>query len=886
MLRALFFLLFSVVLVACGGGSGSKNSSSSATQSSTGAVDFSLDLTPDGVNSAYQGKKTSAALTPTIALSLLKNLYGFSFTNINIDESLPELEAGKSARHMAKFVNEVKNGLFSGNYHISGNINAQGGVLTAVWKNYSDQVGSIIDGKAIFNIIEVNSGGNILKSTTRYINLKVKNKQQDLLIDGYTIEHLDIEHNKSSTIYDVSLLNRKTNSWIAFDKFKETFPSINLPSETTDRRYHASLLQGRFYISELGFVDVTTLQTIGGCFPNDALCQSTHPYVGVLRFNDQGGNVATFHFREHKLLGKIDLGFKPKNKPLESITKDWRDFKVWQHENHPPSVLLTPSYIQNTNEDAVFDVQISDEDDDEITAIYKWSVNGNEIVGNYTTRLPSSFFTGWDTVKLEVFVTDKYGAKPNEYPLVFEQTVGNTLPTIVAPDVTITLGDKAILDASGSFDVDGQSLSFKWSGDEFYPGINILHPDKAKTEITGVRTNNSYTFSVYVSDNPNSGFNSALIKAVRLIVLPEDNFAPAIKHEARSYSKIISGDVTNDNIDDLVTTIENGKVLILDGAKNLKPKILSDIYEQPAVITDMDNDGLNDIVARWINGIVITKQISPGKFSSEPIMSIFLPPENQGYDLKVADLNNDGLKDIVVLHAKKMSIYLRKSLNTLAFENAVDYLISTATGEGFSNPGKLAIADINGDGKSDIVFFGRIDDKYYADLVLFTQKNNGQFNTRKIIKLPQHVHPDEPPDYRYSSGTGLALADLNGDHRNDILITGNNTLGVFYQSANGELNSIKEYKGGFSGELVVKDFDADGQQDVLTSSRDFGEFALHKQTTDEQFPVWSSYKFTQSETGLNQPFYYETTGDFNADGKQDVVGKSSFSKEFVIRYGH
>ena len=889
MLKTIIFLLFSIVLVACGGGSGSGNNSGSAPEAGEDAVDFSLDITPDGVNSAYQGKKTSAVLTPKVALDLLENLYSFSFANINIDDSLPQSEAGKSSKYLSKYINQVRNGRFTGNYHISGHINAQGGVLTAAWNNYSDEIGSVMDGKAIFNIVEVNSGGNILKSTTRYINLNVKNKQQDLLLDGYTVEHLDLEHHKSSIIYDVSLLNRTNNKWMAFDKFKETFPGRNISSETTDRTYHTSLLEGRFYVSDLGFIDVSTLETIGGCFENDDWCQSSHPYVGRLHFEDQDGNIANFHFREQKSLGKIDLAFKPKDKTVELFKKDWRYFDAWRNENHPPVVYLSPSYINNTNTDAIVDMQISDEDDDKITAIYKWTVNDHKIEGDYTTRLPSSYFKGWDKVKLEVFVTDVYGAKANTYPLVYTQTVGNTNPTIVAPDVTISLGEKAILDSSGSYDVDEQSLSFKWSGEEFYSGVSLISPEKAQTEITGIRTNDVYHFTVAVNDNPAIGFNSAPSKEVKLIVLPENNFAPAIKHEAVSHSKIITGDISNDGIDDLVTTLRSGKVLIMDGAKNLKPIIISNIYERPVKITDMDNDGLNDIVAWGANGIVITQQESAGKYSTDPLARIYLSQENFGFDLKVADLNNDGLKDIIVLHAKSISVYLRKPGETpFVFQPAVNYIFSTASDEGFNNPGKIAIADINGDNKKDMVYFGSIDGNFFADLVLLTQKNNGQFNTRKVIKLPLGVTPGGPPDYRYKTGSGLALADLNNDQRTDILVTGENVLGVFYQSANGALKAIKEYKGGFYGGLVVKDFDADGRQDILTTARKFSfldGFSLHKQSPDGQFPLWSQYRLTLPGDDQDQ-MDFETIGDYNGDGKQDVVGKNAFSKEFVIRYGH
>lgn len=109
--------------------------------------------------------------------------------------------------------------------------------------------------------------------------------------------------------------------------------------------------------------------------------------------------------------------------------------------------------------------------------------------------MPNADFSG----ETEVTVTVRDIDHPNDAAsTTFTLTVTNVndAPTIeVAKSAdSITEGAKVTLDASASYDVDGDTLSYTWSG----PG-NIVTPNAAMTEVDGL-TAGTHTFNLEISD--------------------------------------------------------------------------------------------------------------------------------------------------------------------------------------------------------------------------------------------------------------------------------------------------------------------------------------------------------------------------------------------------
>jgi hypothetical protein len=179
--------------------------------------------------------------------------------------------------------------------------------------------------------------------------------------------------------------------------------------------------------------------------------------------------------------------------------------------------------------------------------------------------------------------------------------------------------------------------------------------------------------------------------------------------------------------------------------------------------------------------------------------------------IAIEDINNDGMKDIIVGEKMKTSLFgppgsvyilLNKGSNQFTCE----------VPEGLKNIGMISgivVVDLNNDRYKDIVFSGKW-------LGIHTVMNNkGSFNTSKVVKLP---------------GTNglwntMTTSDIDGDGDEDILC-GNVGLNTFYKKG------LKMY---------INDFDANGTKEQIVAYPVEGKYyAIHD--PDELYSQMPSLK--------------------------------------------
>ncbi len=151
----------------------------------------------------------------------------------------------------------------------------------------------------------------------------------------------------------------------------------------------------------------------------------------------------------------------------------------------------------------------------------------------------------------------------------------------------------------------------------------------------------------------------------------------------------------------------------------------------------------------------------------------------------------------------------------------------------------VAIADVTADGLPDVLLtasYGFSDPSNNFRLFVFPQMPDGTLGTP--VKYAT--------DGQYSDPMGVDTGDLNGDGRADVAVATTSGIDVFYQAAGGGLlppELIVTSNQAIA--TVVADVNVDGQQDIVTNTRDglllleqdSGAFASHLVTTDLQWEV-------------------------------------------------
>jgi hypothetical protein len=212
--------------------------------------------------------------------------------------------------------------------------------------------------------------------------------------------------------------------------------------------------------------------------------------------------------------------------------------------------------------------------------------------------------------------------------------------------------------------------------------------------------------------------------------------------------------VCNGNGTSLTVLTNNGSGLFTNSVT-----LNTDLLPAGIAAADMAGNGrpgvvsanyLSDTLSVFTNG-------APG-LRANPVQSLTLPAGSRPIWIVAADINGDGKPDLICANYASNSVSI--------FTNRGDGVFSfNATVAAGSNPRRLTVADINGDGKPDLI----VANAMVQQLTLLTNNGAGTF------KLNATLNTDA------GGAFDVVMADVNGDGRPDLISAnaGNSTLTLF-----------------------------------------------------------------------------------------------------------
>ncbi len=261
------------------------------------------------------------------------------------------------------------------------------------------------------------------------------------------------------------------------------------------------------------------------------------------------------------------------------------------------------------------------------------------------------------------------------------------------------------------------------------------------------------------------------------------------------------------------------------GAEFLEAGTETDAYD--ICLCDLNNDDLNDIIishnsASGTEASILENQSTFSTESFNEIAFINNPINNNGFiSTTCADLDNDGDKDIIFTTndgTNVEQIFLYENTNpgtfTLTFDTDVQLSLPTDGGGNNRVPRRVKAADIDGDGKLDLVV--------------------GNENDATI-----HIFPNTSTPGNFSFGTTVEIAvgsalttgaidlgDFNNDGKPDVVVVpaaqSNQPIFILKnQSLSGSISF--SLSAGISTQdqrrnVVIGDFDNDGFNDIATTA--------------------------------------------------------------------
>lgn len=325
---------------------------------------------------------------------------------------------------------------------------------------------------------------------------------------------------------------------------------------------------------------------------------------------------------------------------------------------------------------------------------------------------------------------------------------------------------------------------------------------------------------------------------------------------------VVTGDVNGDGLDDVVLGTldyfdpENDYHVFVflqqpDGtlAQPAKYKYAETSYAVDLALGDLNNDGIKDIIvgsAGWPGSLVLLISDGLGGFASNSIAI----SETSEVAVEIMDINLDGNLDIIGQYWEGATMFFGDGAGGIGTQTPL-----ATVSHGHND---LKIGDVTADGVPDIVLVSGSS----SDILVYPHDGTAGFG-------PATPYP-RPDPYSYSPDT-VAIGDFDGDGLNDIAVnipanTPDAAIWLYPGTATGRFSEPRRLDTHeVPKALVTSDLDGDGRDDLVVGHAGWSSIGRYMQgLAGLGEELLTGAPFNEGASAL-------AVGDINDDGCADAI---------------
>ena len=350
-------------------------------------------------------------------------------------------------------------------------------------------------------------------------------------------------------------------------------------------------------------------------------------------------------------------------------------------------------------------------------------------------------------------------------------------------------------------------------------------------------------------------------------------FFPVFYSAGNNVSAIAAGSINNDDYPDVVaaTASDHGFTIFMgNGDGSFAAAVpLPALGVNPAAIdiADMDGDGNGDVFVLFAEdsevGIFLGN--GDGTFENKISVSVY----NSATDMRIADMNNDDVPDIVISSAvslnPRIGVRIAKR-NAQGWTGSFSNIAGTSTGAG---PGGLALNDFDRDGFLDGVVACSLDNT----VNVLMGNGTARFSAGETL-----VAADSP---MYPTA-----ADVDSDGNSDILV-GNqfsDNISIWYGMGDGTFGQRQDVPAGDGARAAVPTlFNSDSVADLVVSNWRDDSLSLLFGTLETDADPNDVLSFSGDDYFAGDSPTKPIVSDLNGDGVPDaIVGSRAMNAMGVL----